>query len=375
MMQRNVLIIEDQNVHFNWLKACIEEIPSLKLIEGNAVSPTLKDALNYIDYPGIEIIFLDNELGNERQASVEFLRKLKEFYENQGLRKPCVIICTSYPEPTQVPDVFKNVWSLGINEFISKPTDSQTIARKLAILEKNGVLKSWPVVKVRLNVWSLQDCVLRFFELSSDEILFIQTDGNYTTYYRTPNLLPAVQKRYEKLELENDALLKESTKAKWAVLDILSSNTELLEALDKPLSEQLTNWKENIKLFTKEKIEVFINLLRVEIIKEKDKQNENRVGTKEIEKYRMLRTQLADLLYVIIPSKAAVINYKLFKDEATGFSLYVETYTVRKTLADSVKELGVSFMKTTQSIVVNYAQVASIGNDNSIFFYQGLKLE
>jgi DNA-binding LytR/AlgR family response regulator len=187
---RRCLIIEDKNNDFNRLKDCIAEMKQLLMVDNNNTSSDIIEAKKYIGTP-TDIIFLDNQLGrnvNEREHSIDFLSELNNYYSLTPQRRPAVIVCTSYPNPEEVPNVFKNIWELDINDFISKPVTVEKIQKSLDSLISRRILPNDPDEILNLSSWSYELNEKRLILLSSSEVLYIETQGNYSTFVRVPSL-------------------------------------------------------------------------------------------------------------------------------------------------------------------------------------------
>lgn len=158
----NCMIIEDEPAAKSILEHYISRYPDLHC------AGTFADAFSaqaFLDSNPVDLIFLDINL--PEMSGVSFLRSL--------IHPPLVIFTTAYPQ--YAVDGF----DLEAVDFLLKPFSFERFCKAVNKVREKRVPWNQPVAPARLSVKSDK----RIYQVAIDDILFVETCGDYVMLYCT----------------------------------------------------------------------------------------------------------------------------------------------------------------------------------------------
>jgi DNA-binding LytR/AlgR family response regulator len=158
----NCIIIEDEPAAQIILQSYIAKCPDFRLCE------TFYDAISaqtFLDSNPVDLIFLDINL--PEMSGVSFLRSL--------VRPPMVIFTTAYPEYAV------EGFDLEVVDFLLKPFSFERFCKAVNKARGKQNNRNQPATPAKLSVKSDK----RIYQVATDDILFVETCGDYVMLYCT----------------------------------------------------------------------------------------------------------------------------------------------------------------------------------------------
>lgn len=162
-MKLNCVVIDDEKPARSILKRYIEQIPFLELSD-EFKGPV--DALPLLEAGDIDLMFLDIRM--PQMSGLAFIRTLTE--------KPAIVITTAYR------DFALEGFDLEVDDYLLKPIPMERFLRSVNKVREKLMVR--PVVNAAAtDEFLVLKSDKRLFRVRPEDILFIQSNREYATYY------------------------------------------------------------------------------------------------------------------------------------------------------------------------------------------------
>ena len=214
----NCIIIEDEPAAQSILESYISKCTDLRCCN------TFADAFsaqNFLDANAVDLIFLDINL--PEMSGVSFLRSL--------VRPPLVIFTTAYPQ--YAVDGF----DLEVVDFLLKPFSFERFYKAVNKAREKFSTRTQTVLPIKLSVKSGK----RIYQITVDDIRFIETCGDYVTIFCADKKLlvhGTLKSWEEKLKGSNFLKVHRTTIANLSKIDHIEGNLIQVGDHKLPVSEQ-----------------------------------------------------------------------------------------------------------------------------------------
>lgn len=214
----NCIIIEDEPAAQSILESYISKCTDLRCCN------TFADAFsaqNFLDANAVDLIFLDINL--PEMSGVSFLRSL--------VRPPLVIFTTAYPQ--YAVDGF----DLEVVDFLLKPFSFERFYKAVNKAREKFSTRTQTVLPTKLSVKSGK----RIYQITVDDIRFIETCGDYVTIFCADKKLlvhGTLKSWEEKLKGSNFLKVHRTTIANLSKIDHIEGNLIQIGDHKLPVSEQ-----------------------------------------------------------------------------------------------------------------------------------------
>jgi len=162
----NCIIIEDEPAAQSILERNIALSPGLNCC---GTFPDAFSAQSYLDHATVDLMFLDINL--PEMSGVSFLRSL--------VRPPMVIFTTAYPEYAI------EGFDLEIVDFLLKPFSFERFSKAVNKAKDRMNTRILPTLQTKIPVKSDR----RIYQISVEDILFVESCGDYVSLYCTDKKL------------------------------------------------------------------------------------------------------------------------------------------------------------------------------------------